>query len=112
MSSLTTALALATLAAIGLVAVHREALRRVLLRAGDPRPLALFRICFGLCVLLNLVEVWPHAVYLFSDEGLIPHAAVAQVHGMQAMLGVGDGVRSPDGFVDAAGAAHYLASGR
>ena len=110
--SLTIALVLATLAVVGLVAVHREALRRALLRAGDPRPLALFRISFALCLLMNLVEVAPQAVYLFSDEGLIPRTAVAQVHGMQAMLGVGDGVRSPEGFADASAALHYLLSGR
>lgn len=109
---LTGALLLASLAGIGLVAVHRETLRRVLLRAGDPRPLGLFRITFGLCLLLNLREVAPHAVYLFSAEGLIPHAAVAQVHGMQAMLGVGDGVREPAGLVDGSAALHYLLAGR
>ncbi len=110
--SLTIALVLAALAVVGLIAVHRETLRRVLLRADDPRPLALFRVAFGLCLLMNLVEVAPQAVYLFSDEGLIPHAAVGQVHGMKAMLGVGDGVRSPEGFADASAALHYLLSGR
>lgn len=110
--SLTLALVLAALAVVGLVAGHRETLRRVLLQAGDPRPVALFRITFALCLLMNLVEVAPQAVYLFSDEGLLPHAAVAQVHGMQAMLGVGDGVRSTAGFADASAALHYLLSGR
>ena len=112
MPTLTTALVLAMLAVVGLALLHREALRRALLRAGDPRPLALFRVGFGACLLMNLVEVWPHAVYLFSDEGLIPRAAVAQVHGMRAMLGVGDGVRAPAGLADAGAGLHYLASGR
>ncbi len=110
--TLTLALGLVSLALIGLLAVHHERLRRVLLRAGDPRPLALFRIAFGLCLLQNLVEVAPHAIYLFSDEGLTPRAAVAEVHGMHAMLGVGDGVRTPAGFADDAAALHYLRAGR
>jgi hypothetical protein len=111
-SLLTAALVLGALAIVGLVAVHREALRRVLLRAGDPRPLALFRITFGLCLLQNLVETAPQALYLFSDEGLIPRAAVPQVHGMNAMLGVGDGLREPAGLIDGSAALHYLISGR
>lgn len=109
---LTGALVLGSLAGIGLITVHREALRRTLLRAGDPRPLGLFRITFGLCLLLNLREVLPHAEYLFSAEGLIPRAAVAQVHGMDAMLGVGDGVHEPAGLVDGSAALHYLLAGR
>ncbi len=112
MTPLTGALALVILAVIGLVAVHRELLRRVLLRAGDPRPLGLFRIAFGLCLLLNIIEAAPQALYLFSDEGLFPHAAVGEMMGMDAMFGVGDGVRTPNGFADASALLHYLLSGR
>ncbi|MBA3550222.1 MAG: hypothetical protein H0T76_27420, partial [Nannocystis sp.] len=112
MTPLTGAVALVILTVIGLVAVHRETLRRVLLRAGDPRALGLFRITFGLCLLLNVVEVAPHSLYLFSDEGLFPHAAVGEMMGMDAMLGVGDGVRTPDGFADGGALLHYLLSGR
>ncbi len=109
---LTGALVLALVSSVGLVAVHREALRRVLLRAGDPRPLGLFRVAFGLCLLLTVLEVAPHSLYLFSDEGLLPRAAVAQVHGRDAMLGVGDGVRAPAGLADGSALLHYLVSGR
>ena len=109
---LAAALAIAALAVIGLVVVHREALRRALLRAVDPRPLALFRVAFGLCLLLGALEVAPLNLYLFSDEGLLPSAAVPQVYGKAALLGYGDGVREPAGFVDARAVLHHVASGR
>lgn len=105
-------LLLASACAIGLVAAHGDALRRVLLRAVDPRPLALMRIGFGVCLLLNLLEVWPLADYLFSDEGLLPRAAVVQIRDSAALAGYGDGVRAPVGFHDAAALLHYVVSGR
>lgn len=74
------ALLLAALATLALVALHREQLRRVLLGVVDPRPLALLRIGFGSCLLLGALEVAPLNLYLFSDEGLLPSAAVPQVY--------------------------------
>lgn len=59
------------------------------------------RIGFGLCLLGLVWETAPLATYLFSDEGLLPSEAVAQVRGV-AGLGP-DGVR--DGWA-------YFASGR
>jgi len=70
---------LAVAAGVALGGLHREALRRVLLGTVDPRPLALFRIAFGLCLLGLVAETAPLATYLFSDEGLLPSAAVPEV---------------------------------
>lgn len=110
MSGLPLGLALACVVLLALL--HREALRRVLLRAVDPRPLALFRIAFGACLLGNLCEVWPHQVYLFSDEGLLPSAAVAQVQAPLGLAGLGDGVHEPAGLRGLDALAHHLASGQ
>lgn len=97
---------------IGLAALHRESLRRALLRAIDPRPLALFRIAFGLCLALGALEIAPLNLYLYSDEGLLPSAAVPSAIGRAALAGYGDGVREPVGFQDGWGLAYYVASGR
>ena len=105
--SLTIALVLATLAVVGLVAVHREALRRALLRAGDPRPLALFRISFALCLLMNLVEVAPQAVYLFSDEGLRSFYGVAERDASRELAALAD-TGSVDAFDYARRLGHRL----
>ncbi|MDC0719235.1 hypothetical protein [Nannocystis bainbridge] len=112
--SVALAVALATMAAslVGLVALHHEGLRRVLLRGVDPRPLALLRIAFGCCLLVNLFEVAPLATYLFSDEGLLPRAAVPEVMGRAALVGFGDGVREPAGPQDARAALEFVISGR
>lgn len=111
-TTLLAALLLAALAILGLISLHRDQLRRVLLGVIDPRPLALLRIGFGLCLLLSALEVAPLNLYLFSDEGLLPSAAVPQVYGKSALLGYGDGVRAPAGFVDARGVIDFVTSGR
>jgi len=100
------ALGLALAALAVLVALHLETLRRVLLRAIDPRPLAIFRALFGLTLCLYVLEIAPLTIYLFSDEGLLPSAAVPQVMGGRAKGILGDGVR------DLGSLLHYLASGR
>ncbi|MBK7830704.1 hypothetical protein [Nannocystis sp.] len=109
---LAAALLLGAGAVIGVVSLERDQLRRVLLGLIDPRPLALLRICFGLCLLLGALEVAPLNQYLFSDEGLLPSPAVPQVYGKAALLGYGDGVRAPAGFVDGLGVRDFLVSGR
>ncbi|WAS98137.1 hypothetical protein [Nannocystis punicea] len=109
---LAVALALMAASLVGLVALHREGLRRVLLRAVDPRPLALFRIAFGCCLLVNLLEIAPLADYLFSDEGLLPRAAVPELMGRGALVGFGDGVREPAGLLDGAAVLEFVTSGR
>lgn len=109
---LAAALVLAVVAVIGLVALERERLRRVLLGLIDPRPLALLRIAFGSCLLIGALEVAPLNEYLFADEGLLPSPAVAQVYGKTALLGYGDGVRAPAGFIDGGGVLGFVASGR
>ncbi|HFE44964.1 MAG TPA: hypothetical protein ENJ18_05635 [Nannocystis exedens] len=100
------ALACALAALIILIACHLETLRRVLLRAIDPRPLAIFRVLFGLTLVLYALEIAPLTVYLFSDEGLLPSAAVPQVMGGRASGILGEGIRDLRSFFQ------YLASGR
>ena len=104
--ALALALALALAALLVLVTLHFETLRRVLMRALDPRPLAIFRALFGLTLCLYALEIAPLAVYLFSDEGLLQSAAVPQVMGGRASGILGEGVS------DLGSALHYLASGR
>lgn len=82
---------LAVAAVVGLGGLHREALRRVLLGTVDPRPLALFRIAFGLCLLGLVGEIAPLSAYLFSDEGLLPSAAVPRVYDGPARYADGTG---------------------
>ncbi len=77
--ALALAAVLAVAAGVGLCGLHRETLRRVLLGTVDPRPLALFRIAFGLCLLALVVETAPLSTYLFSDEGLLPSAAAPRL---------------------------------
>lgn len=105
-AALALALALALAALLVLVALHLETLRRVLMGVIDPRPLAIFRALFGLTLCLYALEIAPLAVYLFSDEGLLPSAAVPQVMGGRASGILGEGVR------DLGSSLHYLASGR
>ncbi|MCA9706573.1 MAG: hypothetical protein KDK70_12040, partial [Myxococcales bacterium] len=109
----TGAAALVVMAAVvGLCAVHREALRRVVLGTVDPRPLALFRIALGLCLLSYVVEIAPLSTYLFSDEGLLPSEAVPQVYGRGGLDGYGDGVRAPAGFEGPGAVLRHLTHGR
>lgn len=54
---------------------------RVLFATVDPRPMAIFRIGFGASLLALVWETAPLCTYLFSDEGLLPRAAVAEVRG-------------------------------
>lgn len=109
---MTTTFVVAVVAILGLVVIHREALRRLLLRAVDPRPLGLLRVMFGLCLLLGALEVAPLNEYLFSDEGLLPSAAVPQVYGKAALAGYGDGVRASAGFNGGVSLLQYATSGR
>lgn len=103
---------LGLVAMVGLVDLRREALRRVVLGTVDPRPLGLFRIALGLCLLSYLAEVAPISTYVFSDEGLLPSEAVPEVQGHGALFGYGDGVRQARGFVDVEAALRHLAHGR
>lgn len=104
------ALALAAAVAVAAVAaqcgLHREALRRVLLGTVDPRPLALFRIGLGLCLLTYAAEIAPLSTYLFADEGLLPTAAVPRVLDGPARFGDGTGT------LDARGWLEYAMAGR
>ncbi|MBK8263379.1 MAG: hypothetical protein IPK80_18790 [Nannocystis sp.] len=97
---------------VALIVLYRDALARVLFCKIDPRPLALFRVLFGLSLLVYLLEIAPLADYLFSDEGLLTTPAAQLVYGAQALAGHGDGVREPYGFIDLPGLVHYLISGR
>lgn len=106
------ALVVALAAAVVLLDVHRRTLRRVVLGTVDPRPLALFRIAMGLCLLSYLVEIAPLSTYLFSDEGLLPSEAVPEVYGRGALHGYGEGVRASVGFAGVEAIVRHLAHGR
>ncbi len=88
--------------ALGWVAARREALVRVLFATVDPRPMAVFRIGFGASLLALVWETMPLSEYLFSDEGLLPRAAVAEVRGATGLV-------EPDGL---RGALRYLGDAR
>jgi hypothetical protein len=94
--ALAVAAVFAVAAGVSLCGLHREALRRVLLGTVDPRPLALFRIGFGLCLLGYVLEIAPLSTYLFSDEGLLPSAAVPRV--LDGPARHGDGTGDYDGW--------------
>ncbi len=110
--ALPVALAIATMAIVGLLSVRHRSLRAVVLGTVDPRPLALFRIALGLCLLGYVIEIAPVSTYLFSDEGLLPSAAVPQTYGRGALAGYGDGVRSEAGFVDLEAVLRHVTHGR
>jgi hypothetical protein len=61
---------LAVFAFVALCIVHAETWRRLWMRAEDPRTIGLFRILFSVLLLLNLVGLWEHLEFLFTDEGL------------------------------------------
>ncbi len=107
--TLAPAVVLGLMCLVGWAVANHLRLRHVVLKTVDPRPLAVFRMLFGACLLLNLLEVWPLADYLFSSAGLIPHAAVAELRDPAALAGY-DGVHAR--FYDAQALLHYLAHGR
>ncbi len=109
---LSAAAAAGLLAFVSLIALHREPLRRALLRPVDPRPLALFRVAFAALLLLSLIEIAPLNTYLYSDEGMLQSAAVPQLFGRAALVGYGDGASEPAGFLDLRGALEFVVSGR
>jgi len=81
---------------------QRDAFRRLVMRAEDPRPLGLFRILFGTCALMNIVEMWENYRFLFTSEGIFPTAVARHVRARRQFAGFGDGVveTDPVGFFD------------
>jgi hypothetical protein len=86
-----------------LLALDREALRRIFLRLEDPRPMGLFRILFGLCAMANINGLWEHFHYLFTDEGIFLTDVARHVYARGQFVGFGNGLSGdPYGFFDAA----------
>jgi hypothetical protein len=70
---------------------HRDKWRRLWLSVGDPRSIALFRICFGIMTLCNvngLYELWE---YLFTEDGIFTTGVAQQVRARGQFAGYGDG---------------------
>jgi hypothetical protein len=100
-------------AAIGLALFligHKDRVRRLLFRMDDPRPMALFRITFGIVTLCNVNGLWEHFDYLFTDEGLFPTEVARHVRARAQFAGFGDGVArgEPTGFFDFAAVVEWL----
>lgn len=80
---------------------HREAFRRLFLRAEDPRTMGLFRIVFGLVTLANINGLSDLFIYLFTDEGLFLTDVAREVFARDQFAGFGDGIGpDPYGFFD------------
>ena len=102
-------------AAIGLAALifaHREAFRRLVLKAEDPRTMGAFRIAFGLCTLCCINGMWELFEYLFTDEGLFPTEIARQVVAAEQFAGFGNGLDEPYGFFDFDAVLAWLAGPR
>ena len=88
---------------------HREAFRRLFLRAEDPRTMGLFRIVFGLVTLFNINGLSDLFIYLFTDEGLFLTDVAREVFAKEQFLGFGDGIDpEPYGFFDWGGVVEWL----
>ncbi|MGB1014974.1 MAG: hypothetical protein ACPG4T_12630, partial [Nannocystaceae bacterium] len=70
LSQATTALWLLLATVLALIVVRFDVFRRLWLQATDPRPVACFRILFGLVVLWSLLDMLPYTTMLFTDEGV------------------------------------------
>lgn len=81
---------------------QRDAFRRLVMRAEDPRPLGMFRILFGTCALMNILEMWENYRFLFTNEGIFPTAVARHVRARRQFAGFGDGIveQDPTGFFD------------
>ncbi|MCB9717807.1 MAG: hypothetical protein H6712_28420 [Myxococcales bacterium] len=77
---------------IALCILHADRFRRLWMRAEDPRTLGLFRILFGLMLLLNLSGMWEQLEFLFTDEGLFYTDTARRVLGGKQFAGYGEGV--------------------
>ena len=85
----------------------REPWRRLLFRLEDPRPMAMFRILFGLCAMANVNGLWEHFTYLFTDEGIFITDVGRQVFARAQFEGFGNGLGGDKyGFFRHAGIVH------
>jgi hypothetical protein len=91
-----------------ILVVHREAWRRLWLRAEDPRSMALFRVVFGLCAMGNVDGLWELFTYLFTDEGLFLTDEAREVFAREQFRGFGNGLEERYGFFDFAGFIQWL----
>ena len=84
------ALAFLAIALVGLITLHRDALRRVLLRPVDPRPLALFRVALAALLLERPQHLSAEQLYgRARAAGLrVSKATVYNTLGLLARLGL------------------------
>ena len=88
---------------------HREAWRRLVLRAEDPRSIGLFRIVFALVTIANINGLSDLFIYLFTDEGLFLTDVAQEVFAREQFVGFGDGIGDdPRGFFDWSGVLEWL----
>ncbi len=94
---------LCVVAVIVMFIVQSDRWRRFWLVAGDPRPMALFRIVFAFLVICNVNDVWEYFRFLFTDEGIFMTDVGRQVFASHQFAGFGDGFGDePYGFFSAA----------
>lgn len=93
---------LLALGVLGFLISHAKTLRRFILRVEDPRPLAVVRIGVGICVMGNILELWEHYEFLFTDQGIFPDEVARHVRARKQFAGFGEGIAAgePTGFYD------------
>lgn len=76
--------------------------RRWWLTLEDPRAIAMFRIVFTWCVIINITMMGDYFTFLFTDEGIFTTDVARQVFAAKQFEGFGDGmnVDDPWGFFD------------
>ncbi len=93
---------LCLVAVIVMFIVQSDRWRRFWLIAGDPRPMAMFRIVFAFLVICNVNDVYEYFRFLFTDEGIFMTDVGRQVFAAHQFAGFGDGFGDkPYGFFDA-----------
>ena len=97
------------LALAAIIVLDLDRWRRFWLRTEDPRAIAAFRVVFGLVLLLNINNMWPHFEMLFTDEGLFMTDSARQNLARGQFMGYGEGVDGePQGFFDLAAVLTWL----
>ncbi len=81
----------AVVAFVGLCIVHADRWRRLWMSAEDPRTIGLFRILFSTFLLFNLVGMWEHLEFLFTDEGLFYTDTARRLLANKQFAGYGEG---------------------
>ncbi len=90
--------------------LRREAWRQFWLTTEDPRSIGLYRIIFGVFVIVNVMDFYEYFLFLFTDEGIFPADIARQVFARAQFEGFGDGFPEdePWGFFDWRGVLTFL----